>query len=170
MDEMTTTKELFLNFELPSYTEIPDVGLYLEQTVKFVSEYLKPIHSVSLTGSMVSNYVKKGLVKNPVKKQYYRDQIAVIMFIAIAKTVISLEEIQTLLNIQEETDSIKASYEYLRAEFKDILNAVFSHKALKETEYSDEAQIRALFHNVIVTVAYKVYVEHTFEEIMNKEK
>ena len=28
------------DFRLPRYQEIPDVGLYLEQVAKFISEYL----------------------------------------------------------------------------------------------------------------------------------
>ena len=62
---------------LPHYWEIPSVGLFLDQTAKYVSEYLKPLQDASLTGSMISNYVKKGLLSNPVKKQYSREQIAV---------------------------------------------------------------------------------------------
>ena len=68
-----TTKGIIQNsingFSLPRYNDIPNVGLYLEQVVKYISEYLEPLESFSLTSSMVSNYVKKGLVENPVKKQ-----------------------------------------------------------------------------------------------------
>ena len=78
------------SFQLPRYEEIPNIGLYLDQTVKYVSEYLAPLQSISLTSSMVSNYVKKGLVANAVKKQYYREQIAYLFFIAVAKNVLSM--------------------------------------------------------------------------------
>ena len=55
-------------FRLPGYQEIPNVGLYLEQTVKYLNEFLVPL-GAEITPSMVSNYVKKGLVSNPVRKQ-----------------------------------------------------------------------------------------------------
>ena len=97
-------------FRMPTYMEIPDVGLYLEQMTKFVSECLSPLECVSITGSMISNYVKKGLVRNPVKKQYYRDQIADVLFIAVTKTVLSLEQVQLLLQKQRESES-KEAYE-----------------------------------------------------------
>ena len=57
-------------FTLPAYEQIPDVGLYLEQTVRFIEEYLAPLPNLSITGSMVANYVKKGLIVNPVKKPF----------------------------------------------------------------------------------------------------
>ena len=64
------------DIRLPRYREIPDVGLYLEQVTKYVSDSLEPLGQGALTGSMVSNYVKKGILASPVRKQYNREQIA----------------------------------------------------------------------------------------------
>lgn len=61
---------------LSRYQEIPTVGLYLEQTTKYISQYLDPLEENCITSSMIANYVKKGLIANPVKKQYGREQIA----------------------------------------------------------------------------------------------
>ena len=72
------------SFRLPRYSEIPNVGLYLEQAAKYMGEYLAPLGEYALTPSMISNYVKKGLIGSPVKKQYSRDQIAYLFFIAVA--------------------------------------------------------------------------------------
>ena len=60
-------------FRLPRYAEIPTVGLYLEQTIKYINGFLAPLGCLELTGSMVSNYVKKGLIPAPVKKQYFHN-------------------------------------------------------------------------------------------------
>ena len=46
-------------FRMPRYHEIPDVGLYLEQTIKYINSCLAPL-DIAVTASMVSNYVKKG--------------------------------------------------------------------------------------------------------------
>ncbi|MBQ1306569.1 MAG: DUF1836 domain-containing protein, partial [Erysipelotrichaceae bacterium] len=69
-------------FRLPTYREIPSVGLYLDQTSKYINECLSVIPGCSITNSMISNYVKHKLIANPVKKQYGRDQIAYLIFIA----------------------------------------------------------------------------------------
>ena len=34
------------DFHLPRYREIPDVGLYLEQTVKYIDNYLAFLYTV----------------------------------------------------------------------------------------------------------------------------
>ena len=86
------------DFRLPRYHEIPNVGLYLEQATKYVYEYLEPLGEFILTPSMISNYVKKGLIANPVKKQYGRDHIAYLFFIAVAKSVLSLDALTGFIN------------------------------------------------------------------------
>lgn len=95
---------------LPTYDQIPNVGLYLEQVTKYLNEYLEPLGCAPLTGSMISNYVKKDLVKNPVKKQYGREHIARLLMIAVAKTVLSLEEIDQLLAGQPEGEESYAGF------------------------------------------------------------
>ena len=87
-------------FSLPRYRQIPDIGLLLEQTVRLINGYLDPLGGVLLTSSMVSNYVKHGIIDRAVKKQYGRDQLAYLVFIAIAKTVLSLDDIARLIELQ----------------------------------------------------------------------
>ena len=80
------------DYRMPRYKEIPNVGLYLEQTVKYINECLAPIE-ISITPSMLSNYVKKGYIDRPIKKQYYADQIAYAIYIVIIKQVLSMDNI-----------------------------------------------------------------------------
>ena len=47
------------NFRLPRYQEIPDVGLYLEQTTKYIAGFLDPVLEGSLTSSMINNQIIK---------------------------------------------------------------------------------------------------------------
>ena len=57
------------DFKLPEYKEIPDTGLYLEQVTQYISEFMKPLEDITITSSMISNYVKKKMIDNPVRKQ-----------------------------------------------------------------------------------------------------
>ena len=88
------------SYSLPSFREIPDVGLYLNQCATYINRVFENIDGISITESMISNYVKKKLIPNPVKKQYSRESIAYLIFIAVAKNVMSLDDIQVLLSLQ----------------------------------------------------------------------
>ena len=102
------------NFRLPRYHEIPNVGLYLEQTCQYINEYLELALPGNMTASMISNYVKKGLIDNPVKKQYRREQIAYLFFIAVAKNVLSLDALQYFIQLQQRTYPMERAYNYFQ--------------------------------------------------------
>ena len=118
-------KDGVLDFRLPRYTEIPTVGLYLEQASKYICEYLEPLGDFSLTPSMISNYVKKGLITRPVKKQYSREQIAYLFFIAVGKSVLSLDALANFIALQKRTYDLQRAYDYFCEEFENVLAFTF---------------------------------------------
>ena len=87
-------------FALPRYAELPTVGLYLDQSVQFVNGCFRTFQGVELTASMVSNYVKKGIISHPIKKKYTRDQLACLIYIVVSKNVLSMENIDSLFKMQ----------------------------------------------------------------------
>ena len=159
------TRNRIWEFKLPTYQEIPDIGLFLEQTTKFVAEYLEPLEGITLTGSMISNYVKKKLIANPVKKQYYREQIAEIIFIALVKSVLSLEEAEKMLKLQRESYESQRAYTYFCAEFNRVLSYVFGMETeLAEVSAEDTVE-KELLRKIITAVAYKIYLNEVFREV-----
>lgn len=152
-------RDAIRQFSLPSYNEIPNVGLYLEQTAKYISEYLTCLGDFALTGSMISNYVKKGLIKNPVKKQYDREQIAYLIFIAVAKSVLSIEDIRLLIRRQQETYPPQRAYDYFCREMQNVLLYVFGVRDSLDTVRADDTLEKDMLRATIITVAHKVYLD-----------
>jgi len=163
-------KNLINEFSLPRYNDIPNVGLYLEQVVKYISEYLEPLGSFSLTASMVSNYVKKGLIGNPVKKQYDREQIAYLFFISIAKNVLSMEDLRLLFEMQRKVYTSKRAYDYFCNEFENVLQFVFGIKEQLDTIGTDSNDTKTILRNTIIAVAYKVYLDKYLVAIHSGEE
>ena len=158
-------KEIIRNFHLPRYYEIPNVGLYLEQTAKYISEYLEPLGDYTLTNSMISNYVKKGLVESPVKKQYNREQIAYLFFIAVAKSVLSLDALTGFIALQKRTYPLEIAYDFFCRQMEGSLQVtcdLTDKMDMGETETTDEKQ---LLHSCIVAVTRKIYLEKCLEAI-----
>ena len=153
------------NFRLPRYAEIPTVGLYLEQTTKYISEYMAPLGDYGLTSSMISNYVKKGLVANPVKKQYDREQIAYLFFIAVAKTVLSLDALTGFIALQKRTYPLEIAYDFFCRQLESLLQ--FTVELTDTVEIGDPESpadseslgARRLLYSCIVAVTQKIYLE-----------
>lgn len=168
------SKEELINsisaFALPKYNEIPNVGLYLEQASKYVSEFSVVLQGGAVTGSMISNYVKQGLLSNPVKKQYDRDQIAYLIFISIAKMVLSMDDIKLLIEIQKESYETKTAYNYFCSELENILSYVFEIRETIDVVGEKETEEKRLLRNVIIAVAHKVYLDKYFSTLHDKNE
>ena len=153
-------------FRLPRYHEIPNVGLYLEQTGQYINEYLEPVLPGCLTGSMISNYVKKSLIPSPVKKQYGREQIAYLFFIAVAKQVLSLDALWNFIRLQQRTYSLETAYNYFVAEFENQLQYCFELKASPEQVGQDQlSNEKRLLYSCIGSVTQKIYLEKCLQII-----
>ena len=151
-----------LKFQLPAYQEIPNVGLYLEQTLKYINDTFSVFRSVELTKSMISNYVKLGYLRRPVKKQYDREQIAALLFIAVSKQVLSMDNIGKLFRMQLELGSMERSYTAFKADFDYLLDSIWNQKVM------DSGQVSAFMQP---QGAYLAYEEQKAEEqTSNNEK
>ena len=72
---------------------------------------------MTLTSSMINNYVKNGIIPKPVNKKYYRDHIGVLMVVAVLKELLPLESIKEGIDLQLGIMGIERAYN----EFMDIL-------------------------------------------------
>ena len=161
--------ESLKDFRLPRYNEIPTVGLYLEQATKYIGEYLEPLGEYTLTPSMISNYVKKGLIANPVKKQYGREQIAYLFFIAMAKSVLSLDALTGFIKLQQRTYPLPKAYDYFCEQFESVLRFSFEITETVEIVGDDNTDEMRLLFTCIVSAAQKVYLEKCLEAIAKEE-
>ena len=96
-------------YRLPDWDAIPDFGLYMEQVVQLLKQYLDYLppelkQAEPITAAAINNYVRTKLLPEPRKKRYYRIHIAYLIMICTLKQSLSLSMLQTLLpgNLPEE--------------------------------------------------------------------
>lgn len=151
-------------FRLPRYTEIPDVGLYLEQTTKYINSLISPI-GFEITGSMIRNYVKMGLVSNPVRKLYFRDQIAYLISVAILKSVISLENIAVLFDRQQKVYTAEVAYDYFCKKLENMLHYQFGIVDTVDKIGSTTTVEKKMLRSAIVAVSHITYLNACFNKL-----
>ena len=103
-------------YRLPDWDTIPDLGLYMEQILVLLQQYLdyfpKEIKDEPLiTAAAINNYVRKKLMPEPVKKRYYRSHIACLIMICSLKQSLSISLLQLLLPPGQSEEEIKTRYE-----------------------------------------------------------
>lgn len=156
-------------FRLPRYHELPDMGLYLEQTAKYIDQTLQPLGFGELTGSMIRNYVKQGLVANPVNKQYSANQIAHLISIAILKQTISLEHIRNFLLLQRRVYPDHTAYDYLCEELENTLYFRFGLKGEFENVGVTDTAVKEMLRSAIVAVSHIVYLNACLKALITED-
>jgi len=156
-------------FSLPRYHEIPDIGLYLEQTSKYVSECLQPFLPEGMTGSMISNYVKRGVLESPHKKQYSREQIARLIWIAAVKAVLPMENIKLMFTIERQCCTPQTAYDYFCSEFENVLEYVFGFKESLSTIGTTHTDEKFLLRNIVVSAAHALYLGRMFDALHDRD-
>ena len=111
---------------------------------------------------MISNYVKKHLIESPIKKQYSREQLAYLFFIAISKTVLPLADLKVLVEIQRKTYTTRRAYEYFTEELDNALKYVFGMQETLKKIGRDKTEEKRMLDNIIMTAAHKIYLEKYF--------
>ena len=81
---------------------MPNIDLYMDQVTTFMDEHLSDVKRYEddkiLTKTMINNYTKNDLLPPPVKKKYSKEHIYVLTFIYYLKNILSISDIQKLLN------------------------------------------------------------------------
>ncbi len=156
-----STDKLNNRFTLPEYREIPDVGLYLDQIVKYINSFLQDQPQMQVTGSMLSNYVKMKLVPKAVRKMYSRDQICMLFFIVLAKRALSIEQTGRALTLLN-SDDTQAFY----ARFRTAL--LLRLTQLPADRKKEEDQEDPLLSSITSAVAHCMYLDQYFTEVIQE--
>ncbi len=162
MKNKTELTDTLKEFSLPAYSEIPDVGLYLEQVARYINGYLSAFPDMEVTTSMISNYAKQKLFDRVNKKTYTREQIAVLIFIVMTKTVLSIDRIRMILQeIRSSETDIPQYYDTFRMMLKDVLESFSDSSATLQKRMSTDTD--KMLENVVITIGHKMYLEKYFD-------
>lgn len=102
-DLLNSIMESFDRIDYVKSTDIPNIDLYMDQVTTFMDKKLRkatryPDEDKIMTKTMINNYAKNDLLPPPVKKKYSKEHILLLIFIYYYKGILSINDIQTVLN------------------------------------------------------------------------
>ncbi len=141
--------EKYLNdYRLPLWEEIPNFGLYMDQVVTLLREYLDYLppefkEEQVITPAAINNYVRKKSMPEPVKKKYYRIHIAYLIIICSLKQSLSIPTLHTMIPpdlTEEELRAVYCAYverhrvacAYFIRQIRDMSSKIFDHGQTSE--------------------------------------
>lgn len=103
------------NFQLPNWEMIPDFGLYMDQIIGLLTEYLDylPPEIKSdriITAATINNYVRMKIMPEPQNKKYFRTHIAYLIMICTLKQSLNIAMIQKIIPLGLSEDEVREIY------------------------------------------------------------
>ena len=103
------------NYQLPQWNDLPDLGLYMEQVIILLKQYLDYLppelkEEQFITAATINNYVRTKVMPEPIKKRYYRNHIAYLIIILTLKQSLSIAMIKTLIPLDMSTEELESFY------------------------------------------------------------
>lgn len=168
-----------------SVDEIPGIDLYMDQLTSFMDERLKkttrhPESDKILTKTMINNYAKNDLLPPPVKKKYSRDHIILLIFIYYFKSVLSINDIQTLLEPLKErfqapdsefdlSDIYNTCFDLQKEELEPLIEDIKkkyerSLSTFEDNGLSEDEKKKMQMFSFIIQMLYDVYVKKLLME------
>lgn len=109
------------------WDQIPDLGLYMDQVVTFITRVYEPLYGEDIHGylspSMINNYVKSRLIPRPTGKKYSREQIALLTMIVALKQTCSMEDIRRMLTLGE-GEQVEGLYAGFCSRFSHVIQSL----------------------------------------------
>ena len=112
MENIEELKHKMRNERPVQWEQLPDISLYMDQIVSYMSRQLIDFGSgEKLTSAMVNNYIKDGLMPRADGKRYSREHIAFLTAICMLKQVLPVKDTKVLMDIAMGHDKIKNLYD-----------------------------------------------------------
>lgn len=157
------------NFSLPKWRNLPDLDLYMDQVVTYLERELTHLtveeQEKMITTWMINNYVKGGLLNNPVKKKYSREHIAYLLAICSIKQILSISDIASLFDFQKGNNRESAViYEFFRKTQSDMVKSIAKESIDKiipflDEEKLDDEQLNCFLYNFVFKLAIEAEVK-----------
>mgnify|MGYP002515572866 FL=1 len=167
------------NFELPDFQDLPNIPLYMEQVVGYVSEVLGVLNKqkdLNITPFMINNYVKAKIIEAPVEKKYNRRQIGYLIAISLMKSVVSMRDLATFIDLDKingsDKDSLYAFFKKMEDESLhnivhkvQIRNEVLK-KSNKKNKNENAEETEKQEQSNLAYIALKLYIESEVNKLI----
>ena len=176
-EQLRRLAEQMRTVHISRISEMPKIELYLDQLLTLVSQelaFMEVPGETLVTGSMVNNYVKQGVIPAPRKKRYTRRHVASLLFVCALKRVFSISQVSELaaliwtsgLDLEALYDRVCAALEVaLVRRFtpaaSDDAPAASALELVDETGEPAAPELAWLLQAAIDALATKVAVEQT---------
>lgn len=165
--KMDKWSKYIIDFDLPLYENLPSIGLYMDQVVTLLGQYLGYLpfsenknEESFITPNAINNYVRLGAMPAPIKKKYYRSHIAYLIMICVLKPSLSISDISGILPADLTEDELISVYNRFIEIHKESSVKLISHlSSIAGTPETDNDVIELIVTSAVTTSLCKRFTE-----------
>jgi len=162
-EKLNRWKSFMTSYSLPAWEEIPGIGLYMDQVVSVLSQYLDFLPRTDkgetvVTPNAINNYVRLKAMPAPEKKKYGRIHLAYLIMICTLKQSLSISYIQKLLPADLSGEEMRQIYtDYIQRHKKTTQYFARQADEFKEALWNEESvdqAVRELVYTSAITSSF----------------
>ena len=165
--KMDKWSNYIIDFEIPEYSQLPSIGLYMDQVITLLSQYLGYLPYSDgrkaesfITANAINNYVRLGAMPAPEKKKYYRIHIAYLLMICVLKPSLSISDISHLIPADMSEAELEVVYNRFIGIHKASSVKLISHlRDIAGTPETDQDVVDLIVTSAVTTSLTKRFTE-----------
>ena len=115
MSKVEKLRELSEQLKFPDYNSFPDIDLYMDQVLDFLSRSKTSLRDDDrLSSAMVNNYIKADILPRTHGKKYSREHLVYLSVILRLKQVLSVKDTGYLIKVDKSNRTDEDFYESFR--------------------------------------------------------
>ena len=123
-ERLAAWEDSLRDFSLPDWESLPQLGLYMDQVILLLRQYLGPLsrgeEDKPITASIINNYVRLKVMPPPVKKKYSRVHLASLIIICVLKQSLSISDIQKMFPQDHSEEAVRLLYDDFVSQYRKV--------------------------------------------------
>jgi len=168
--------EPFNHYEIITTDNMPDIDLYMDQVITFVTKQLGAVSDEPekiITPSMINNYTKNGIIPRPVNKKYNKTHLTSILMMCIFKQILPINDITIFIDKAQE-ENISRQYELFsqmqNEQVRQIAARFDEELSRAEEDETDLELLKMAMEMIIEANMLSVYAKKILHTLKEPEK
>ncbi len=160
MGKVEKLRELANQLKFPDYNGFPDIELYMDQVLDFLSRSKTSLRDDDrLSSAMVNNYIKADVLPRARGKKYSREHLVYLSIILRLKQVLSVKDTGYLIKAVKQKQTDEEFYESFR-NMVDACAKEISDKALNSEEKLPEIAMHLAVESYLCKIASEYIIDN----------
>ncbi len=160
MSKVEKLRELADQLKFPDYNGFPDIELYMDQVLDFLSRSKTSLRDDDrLSSAMVNNYIKADVLPRARGKKYSREHLVYLSIILRLKQVLSVKDTGYLIKADKQKRTDEEFYESFR-DMVDVCAKELSDKALNSDSSLPEIAMKLAVESYLCKIASEYIIDN----------